>query len=41
VNVVGYVFLGLLALLVLLAIVFTASSLPDIARYVRIRRMSR
>ena len=38
-NVVGYVFLGLIALAVLTALVFVAASLPDIARYLRIRRM--
>jgi hypothetical protein len=38
-NIVGYVFLGLIALAVLIGLVFAAASLPDIARYLRIRRM--
>jgi hypothetical protein len=39
VNIVGYVFLGLIALAVLIALVFAAASLPDLTRYLRIRRM--
>ena len=38
-DIVGYVFLGLLALAVLVALVFVVASAPDIARYLRIRRM--
>jgi hypothetical protein len=38
-NIVGYVFLGLIALAVLIALVFVVASMPDIARYRRIRRM--
>ena len=38
-DIVGYVFLGLIALFVLIAIIFVVASLPDIARYQRIRRM--
>jgi hypothetical protein len=38
-NIVDYVFLGLVALAVLIALVFVAASAPDIARYLRIRRM--
>jgi hypothetical protein len=38
-DIVGWVFLGLLAVAVLIGLVFTLSSLPDIARYLRIRRM--
>jgi hypothetical protein len=39
VAVVGYVFLGLIALAVLVAVVFGVASAPDLARYMRIRRM--
>jgi hypothetical protein len=39
VNIVGYVFLGLIALAVFMGLVFAAASLSDIARYLRIRRM--
>jgi hypothetical protein len=39
VDIVGYVFLGVIALVVLIALVFVVVSLPDIARYQRIRRM--
>ncbi len=38
-DIVGYVFLGLIALAVLVAVVFVVASAPDIARYLRIRRM--
>ncbi len=38
-DIVGYVFLGLLALAIVVAVVFLAASAPDIARYLRIRRM--
>jgi hypothetical protein len=38
-QVLGYIFLGLLAVAVLVGLVFTAVALPDIARYFRIRRM--
>lgn len=38
-DIVGYVFLGLIALAVLVALVFVVASAPDIARYLRIRRM--
>lgn len=38
-DVVGYVFLGLIALAVLVAAVVVVASAPDIARYLRIRRM--
>jgi hypothetical protein len=39
VNIVGYVFLGLIALAVVTALVFVVASAPDVARYLRIRRM--
>jgi hypothetical protein len=39
VQIVGYVFLALIAVGVLVAIGLTLSSLPDIARYRRIRKM--
>jgi hypothetical protein len=38
-DIVGYVFVALIALAVLAALVFVAASAPDIARYLRIRRM--
>ena len=38
-DIVGYVFLGLIAVGVVLALVLFAAALPDIARYRRIRRM--
>jgi hypothetical protein len=38
-DIVGYVFLGILAVLVLFGLVFVVSSMPDIARYLRIRKM--
>jgi hypothetical protein len=38
-NIVGFVFLGLIAIVVLIGIGLTIRSLPDIARYLRIRRM--
>jgi hypothetical protein len=38
-NIVGYVFLGLIAAGVLVGLAFFVSALPDIARYLRIRKM--
>jgi hypothetical protein len=38
-NIVGYVFLGFIAVGVVLALVLLVSALPDIARYSRIRKM--
>jgi hypothetical protein len=38
-NIVGYVFLGVIAVGVLLGLVLLVSALPDIARYSRIRKM--
>jgi hypothetical protein len=38
-DIVGYVFLGLIALGLVAGLVFTVMSLPDIARYQRIRKM--
>jgi uncharacterized protein DUF6893 len=38
-DIVGYVFLGVLAVLVLIGLVLFLSALPDIARYLRIRKM--
>jgi hypothetical protein len=38
-QIVGYVFLGLLAVAVLIGLAFFITALPDIARYLRIRRM--
>jgi hypothetical protein len=38
-NIVGYVFLGLIAVGVLLGLALFVSALPDIARYSRIRKM--
>jgi hypothetical protein len=39
VQVVGYVFLGLIAVGILVGLVLVLASLPDIARYLKIRRM--
>jgi hypothetical protein len=39
VHVVGYVFLGLLALVVAAVLAVVVSAAPDLARYQRIRRM--
>jgi hypothetical protein len=39
VNIVGWVFLGLIAVGVLIGIALFLTALPDIARYRRIRRM--
>jgi hypothetical protein len=39
VNVVGYVFLALIALVVFGVLAVVARSLPDIRRYLRMRRM--
>jgi hypothetical protein len=38
-QVVGYVFLGLIAVGILVGLVFVLASLPDIVRYRKIRRM--
>jgi len=38
-DIVGYDFLGLVALAVLFALVLVATSVPDIVRYLRMRRM--
>jgi hypothetical protein len=38
-NIVGYVFLGLIAVGVVLGLALLVSALPDIARYSRIRKM--
>jgi hypothetical protein len=38
-NIVGFVFLGIIALGILIGLVLTISSLPDIARYLRMRKM--
>jgi hypothetical protein len=38
-NIVGYVFLGFIAVGVLIALGLLISALPDIARYFRIRKM--
>lgn len=38
-NFVGYVFLGFIAVGILLALGLVISALPDIARYSRIRKM--
>jgi hypothetical protein len=38
-NVVGYVFLALIALVILSGLVLVARSFPDIRRYLRMRRM--
>jgi hypothetical protein len=38
-NIVGYVFLALIAVGVLIGLVLFLTALPDIARYQRIRRM--
>ena len=38
-NIVGWVFLALIAVGVLTGLVFFLASLPDIARYFRIRKM--
>jgi hypothetical protein len=39
VNVVGYVFIALIALVILGALAVVAPSLPDSRRYLRMRRM--
>jgi hypothetical protein len=38
-DIVGYVFLGFIALAILIALGLLISALPDIARYARIRKM--
>jgi hypothetical protein len=38
-NIVGYVFLGIIAVGVLLGLALFITALPDIARYSRIRKM--
>jgi hypothetical protein len=38
-QVVGYVFLGLIAVGILTGLVLVLRSVPDIARYLKIRRM--
>jgi hypothetical protein len=38
-DIVGYVFLGVIAVAVLIGLVLFLSALPDIARYLRIRKM--
>jgi hypothetical protein len=38
-DIVGYVFLGILAVVVLVGLVFVVASMPDLARYLRIRKM--
>jgi hypothetical protein len=38
-NIVGYVFLGVIAVVVLTGLVLLITALPDIARYFRIRKM--
>lgn len=38
-NIVGWVFLGMIAVAILIGLAFTLRSLPDIARYLRIRKM--
>jgi hypothetical protein len=38
-DIVGYVFLGLIAVGVVVGIVLFVTAVPDIARYLRIRRM--
>lgn len=39
VDVLGWVFLGVVALLVLMIVVMLGMSAPDIARYLRIKRL--
>jgi hypothetical protein len=39
VQIVGYVFLGLIAVAILTGLALVLRSLPDIARYLKIRRM--
>ncbi len=38
-DILGYVFLGVIALGVLIGLIFFIVALPDLARYRRIRRM--
>jgi hypothetical protein len=38
-DIVGYVFLGILAVVIVVGLVLVLSSMPDIARYLRIRKM--
>jgi hypothetical protein len=38
-NIVGYVFLAIIAVGIVLALILFFAALPDIARYRRIRRM--
>ncbi len=35
---VGYVFLGVIAVVVVIDLVFVVAALPDVARYLRMRR---
>jgi hypothetical protein len=39
VDVVGYVFLALIAVVIVGGLIFVARSFPDIRRYLRMRRM--
>jgi hypothetical protein len=39
VNIVGYVFLGIIAVAVVVGIALAIRSIPEIARYLRIRKM--
>ena len=38
-DIVGWVFLGVIAVVILIALVMVVLALPDIARYLRIRKM--
>jgi hypothetical protein len=39
VDIVGYVFLGIIAVFILIGVGMTLSSIPDIRRYRRVRKM--
>jgi hypothetical protein len=38
-DIVGYVFLALIALVIVVGLIFVARSFPDLRRYLRMRRM--
>lgn len=38
-DIVGYLFLGVIAVVVVIGLVFVVAALPDVARYSRMRRM--
>jgi hypothetical protein len=38
-DIVGYAFLGVIAVVVVIGLVFVVAALPDVGRYFRMRRM--